>query len=172
MVARTDPSSPDAAGAATRRLNIGGMPPAPTLLLLTALVAASAVGAASIYTIGGLRAALLDLGFSNRLVSFASVLLVLASGMIALPWLQTLWRWQEVRRAVARDDVVRARLARSDAVNRGWIAQGYIFAQFIAVLLCQFLLANNQAVAKTFFFVPLMVETFPLVLKAFWVNVE
>ena len=49
---------------------------------------------------------------------------------------------------------------------------GYIFAQFIAVLFAQFLLANNQAVAKTFFFVPLMVETFPLVLKAFWINVE
>ncbi len=36
----------------------------------------------------------------------------------------------------------------------------------------QFLLANDQAVTKTFFLVPLIVKTFPLVLAAFWVNIK
>ena len=40
------------------------------------------------------------------------------------------------------------------------------------MLAAQFLLANNEAVAKTFFLVPLIVETFPLVAKAFWINIE
>ncbi|MFS2048022.1 amino acid ABC transporter permease [Variovorax sp. CT11-76] len=55
---------------------------------------------------------------------------------------------------------------------QSWVALGHTLAQFIVVLGFQFLLANNQAVAKTFFLVPLIVKTFPLVLDAFWVNVK
>jgi polar amino acid transport system permease protein len=157
---------------AARRLNIGGMPSAPTVLTLAALAVAGLVEAASLYTIDALRTALLHGGFAGWLVSAVSLLLALASVVIALPLIQAFLRWRDVRRAIARGDVAAARVARSDALNQGWIAMGYVFAQFIAVLAAQFLLANNQAVAKTFFFVPLMVETFPLVLKAFWINVE
>ena len=159
---------------AARRLNIGGMPSPPTALLLAALVLAAAVTAASLYTIAVLRQALLQGGFANSLVSGLSVLLALAAFLIVLPLARTFASWRDVRCAVARNDVVAARGARSQALGRGWIAIGYVFAQFgcRAVALAQFLLANNQAVAKTFFLVPLMAETFPLVLKAFWVNVE
>jgi len=155
-----------------RRLNIGGMPAAPNALALAALVMVAVIEAASLYTIAGLRAALLQTGFANWLVSALAVLLALASILIALPLTRVFTRWREVRRAVARNDVVAARVARSEAQSRAWVAMGYAFGQFVAVLAVQFLLANNQAVAKTFFFVPLMVESFPLVLRAFWVNVE
>lgn len=155
-----------------RRLNIGGMPSAPTALLLSALLLAALVEAASLYTIGALRQALLHNGFADVLVSGLSVPLVLASFLIALPLARAFARWLDVRRAIQSNDVVAARGARSEAQGRGWIALGYGFAQFVIVLLAQFLLANNQAVAKTFFFAPLMVESFPLVLRAFWVNVE
>lgn len=40
------------------------------------------------------------------------------------------------------------------------------------IVALQFLLINHEAVAKTFFQVPLMVKTFPLVLSAFWMNVK
>jgi polar amino acid transport system permease protein len=170
----TNPASNDIAGApgAARRLNIGGMPCPPTALLFSALVLVTIVEAASLYTIAVLRNALLQSGVAGWLVSALSGFLILASVLIALPLARTFLRWRDVRRAVARNDVVAARSARSEARSRGWVVMGYVFAQFIAVLLAQFLLANNQAVAKTFFFVPLMVETFPLVLKAFWINVE
>ena len=162
----TDPSGP------ARRLNIGGMPSAPTALLFTAFAMVVLVEAASFYTIGAMRGALLRGGFANWLVSATAGLLVLASVVIALPLIRAFIRWRQVHRAVADNDVVAARATRSEARNQAWIAIGYGFAQFIAVLACQFLLANDQAVTKTFFFVPLMTETFPLVLKAFWINVE
>ena len=155
-----------------RRLNIGGMPAAPTGLLLAACVLVVLVAAASLYTIAVMRDALLHGGFANWWASAASVLLALASILIVLPLIRTIVRWRDVRRAVAHGDLVAARVTRSDAHNQGWITIGYAFAQFIVALACQFLLANDQAVAKTFFFVPLMAETFPLVLKAFWVNIE
>lgn len=161
----------DASGSA-RRLNIGGMPSAPTMLLLTALALAILVEAASLYTIAVMRAALLQGGFANWFASAASVLLALISVLIALPLIRAFLGWRDVRRAVARGDVVAARVTASGARNQGWITIGYGFAQILAVLAGQFLLANNQAVTKTFFFVPLMAETFPLVLRAFWINVE
>jgi polar amino acid transport system permease protein len=157
---------------AARRLNIGGMPSAPTALLLFAFILAAAVEAGSLYTINVVRHALLQASVGAGLASGVAVLLALASLLIALPLLSTFARWREVRHAIQRGDIAAARVARSKAQARGWIAIGAVFALFVIVLLAQFLLANNQAVAKTFFFVPLMAETFPLVLKAFWINVE
>ena len=148
------------------------MPSAPTALLFAALVMVILVEAGSLYTINAMWAALLRSGFSSWFVSAASALLALASVLIALPLVRAFVGWRDVRRAVARGDVVAARVTGSGARNQGWIAIGYAFAQFTLVLACQFLLANNQAVAKTFFLVPLMAQTFPLVLKAFWINVE
>ncbi len=167
-------ASPEVADARepARQLNIGGMPSAPTLLLVAAFVIGILVAAASLYTISVMRAALLQGGFSSGLVSAASLLLALASVLLALPLFRAFRGWRDVRRAVAGGDVVAARVSRSDARNQCWIAIGYGFAQFMIVLVFQFLLANNQAVAKTFFFVPLMAQTFPLVLKAFWINIE
>ena len=164
--------APSAGTGPARRLDIGRMPAAPTALLLSALVMVIAVEAGSLYTIGAIRKALLGGGFAGWWVSATFVLLTLMSTMIALPLIRAFNRWRDVRRAIARNDIVAARVARSEAHDRSWIAIGYTFAQFIVVLAVQFLLANNQAVAKTFFYVPLIVETFPLVLKAFWVNIE
>ena len=155
-----------------RRLNIGGMPAAPTVLLLTGLAIVAMVAAGSLFTIAAARAALLGNGFAGWWVSAASGLLALASIVVALPLLRAFLSWREVRRAIACNDIVAARVARSEARSQSWIAIGYAFAQFAVLLACQFLLANDQAVTKTFFFVPLMVESFPLVLKAFWINIE
>jgi polar amino acid transport system permease protein len=156
----------------TRRLNIGGMPAAPTGLLLGAFGAVALVEALSFTTIIVLRRALLQAGIAGWVVWAAFAILALASVAILLPLVQTFLGWRDVRRAIGRHDVVAARVTRSSARDRGWITIGYAAAQFLIVLLCQFLLANNQAVAKTFFFLPLMAETFPLMLKAFWINVE
>src|SRR5262249_1614473 len=92
-----------------------------------------------------------------------------ASVAILLPLFRTFLSWRDARRAVGRNA---ARVMRAQARDQSWVTIGYASAQFLIVLLCQFLLANNQAVAKTFFFLPLMAETFPVMLKAFWINVE
>ncbi|AOB33685.1 polar amino acid ABC transporter permease [Bordetella sp. H567] len=148
------------------------MPSMPTALFLCALAAVALTIASSWYTIGALRAVLLANKLDGVWVPAGMVVLGLASAWIALPLYRTFKRCREVRAAAARSDIVAARVARSQARVQGWIVLGYTLTQFICVLALQFLLANNQAVAKTFFFVPLIVNTFPLVLQAFWINVK
>lgn len=168
----TDRAPEDGTPAAARRMTTGGMPPPPTTLVLAALVIAGAIAAGSLYTIAVMRGALLQGGYAGWWVTPACLLLAPASFLIALPLLRAFLRWRDARRAIARNDIVAARVMGSEARNQAWIAIGYACAQLVAVLAAQFLLANNQAVAKTFFFAPLIVETFPLVLKAFWINIE
>ena len=156
----------------TRRLNIGGMPSAPTGLLLAASGVVILVEAGSFATIAMVREALRQAGWAGWEMLALSAFLVLASVLILLPLIRAFRKWRDVRHAIVRKDIVAARMTRSDTREQSWIAIGYAFAQFIILLACQFLLANDQAVAKTFFFVPLMAETFPLMLKAFWINVE
>jgi polar amino acid transport system permease protein len=165
---------PGAAGAAgrERRLDIGGMPSMPTALFLVALVAVAVTIASSWHTIDALRAVLLGTRLDGWWVPAGAAILGLASAWIALPLYRTFKRCREVRAAAARQDIVAARVARSQARVLSWIVLGYTLSQFICVLGVQFLLANNQAVAKTFFLVPLIVNTFPLVLQAFWINVK
>lgn len=153
-------------------MNIGGMPSAPTGLWLAALLMVTLVVAGSWYTILALRDILIDTGFPGLWVDVGAVLLAVASAVVLLLLIRGFRRCNDVRRAAARKDLVAARVARSAARDQCWIAIGYAIAQFIVVLACQFLLANDQAVAKTFFFAPLIVKTFPLVLAAFWVNIK
>lgn len=155
-----------------RRLNIGGMPAAPTLLWLSALALVLLVVAASWHTLLAGRTALISSGFGAPWLDVAAALLALASLIVVLPLVRGFNRCSAVRHAAAQNNLVAARVARSQALDQCWIALGYAMAQLIVVLCLQFLLANNSAVAKTFFLVPLMFKTFPLVLKAFWLNVK
>jgi polar amino acid transport system permease protein len=155
-----------------RRLDIGGMPSMPTALFLSALAGVAVTIASSWYTIAALRQALLGNNFNGWWLPAGVALLALASAWIALPLYRAFKSCSEVRAAARRGDIVAARVARSQARVQSWICLGYALSQFICVLVLQFLLANNQEVAKTFFFVPLIVKTFPLVLRAFWINVK
>ena len=155
-----------------RRLNIGGMPSAPTALLITAFAVAALVGAASFTTLGVMRDALLQNGFAGWFVFATIALAALVSALIAVPLVRAFIQWTHARRAAADKDVTRARVMGSGARNQSWITIGYSFALFLTVLAGQFLLANDQAVTKTFFLVPLMIETAPMVIKAFRINVE
>ena len=164
--------TPDRNAGDARRLNIGGMPTPPTALLSIACVIVIAVAYASLVTIRVMRGALLRGGYANGWVTPLAIALAILSVLIALPLIRAGRRWLQVRGAVASGDIVTARVTRSEARALGFIAIGYASAQAILVLVAQFLLANHEAVAKTFFFAPLIVETFPLVAKAFWINIE
>lgn len=155
-----------------RRLNIGGMPSAPSAHLLIAAFIVIVTIASSWLTLVSARAALAGVEVEGLWVDVAAVALAAASLFIVRPLLRTLGHCQDVRAAAARDDISAARVARSAAKDQAWTAIGFSMGQLIIVLLFQFLLANDQAVAKTFFLVPLIVNTFPLVLKAFWVNIK
>ena len=155
-----------------RRLNIGGMPKVPLMLFLFALAGVILVVAASWYTLQSLREALRGSAWDGWWITAGAGVLALASLAVVRPLWRAFQRCRGVRAAALRMDIVAARIERSDACVQSWIALGHTLAQFLVVLGFQFLLANNQAVAKTFFLVPLIVKTFPLVLDAFWVNVK
>jgi polar amino acid transport system permease protein len=155
-----------------RRLNVGGLPSAPTALFLLALVTVTLVVADSWYTIALTHSALRGSPLISSLVLAISALLALASILVTIPVIRAFRQWRDAHRALTRKDIAEARLARSGACEQSWVAMGYALAQLIIVGAFQFLLANHQAVAKTFFFVPLIVGTFALVLDAFWLNIE
>lgn len=155
-----------------RRLNIGGMPSSPFTLFLVALIGAAVAIASSAYTIGALREGLLESQLGGWWVPVGTVLLGLASLIVLVPLSRAYARWRAFSEAAARNDIVAARVARAEADVQSWITLGYTLAQLIVVLALQFVLANQLAVAKTFFFLPLIIKTFPLVLDAFWVNVQ
>jgi len=157
---------------AKRRLSIGGMPSVPLGLLLSALAGVIIAILSGGVTIRALREALLANGHDGGWLTAGTALLALAAIAVLLPLVNAFRRCRAVRTAARRGDVVAARIARAEAGTYSWIALGYTLAQLIVVLVVQFLLANNQTVAKTFFFVPLIVKTFPLVLDAFWINVK
>ncbi len=155
-----------------RRLKVGGMPSVPVALFCSALAGVVIAIAASWHTIRMVRSGLLGSEWDGWWVPAGAMCLGIASVLVAWPLLRAFNRCRAVRIAAQRSDIVAARIARSEACVQSWIALGYTLAQLIIVLLLQFLLANNHAVAKTFFLVPLIVKTFPLVLDAFWVNVK
>ncbi|VVD90596.1 amino acid ABC transporter permease [Pandoraea fibrosis] len=155
-----------------RRLSIGGMPSAPVVLCLCALLGAAIAIASSVYTIAALREGLLANQLDGWWLPAGAGLLGLASLAVLVPLARAFRHWREFGRATACRDIVAARVARAEASVQCWITLGYTLAQVLVVLALQFVLANDLAVAKTFFFVPLIVKTFPLVLDAFWVNVK
>ncbi|CAG4895038.1 amino acid ABC transporter permease [Paraburkholderia gardini] len=155
-----------------RRLKMGGIPCVPVSLLLASVLAVSVVVAGSGYTIAVLRTFFLSIQFDGASTNAITVFLALLSIVIVLPLVRAL-RWSSgIRAAAARQDLVQARVARSAARDQCFITLGYALAQLVMIFVFQFLLVNHQAVARTFFQVPLMVKTFPLVLSAFWMNVK
>ena len=74
--------------------------------------------------------------------------------------------------AAAAADVAEARVRRAQADTAAAYAVGVAAAVLILDLAALFLIANNIAVGRTFFFWPLMASSFSLILGAFWINVK
>lgn len=139
---------------------------------MAALVIVAATVAASLYTIFALKTGLRGTEFDGTWVDIGAVVLAGVSLLVLLPLIKAFAHCSEASAAGRQKDMVAARTSRSAALTRIWITLSYTLAQIIVVVGFQFLLANNYAVAKTFFLVPLIVKTFPVVLSAFWVNVK
>lgn len=139
---------------------------------MVAVIVVAATIAASLYTIDALRTGLRGTEFDGGWLDIAAVLLAVVSVLLLVPLIRAFAHCSQTGVAAREQNIVAARTARSGAVTQIWIVLGYALAQIIVVLAFQFLLANNYAVAKTFFLVPLIVKTFPVVLNAFWVNVK
>jgi len=135
------------------------------------LIVSAAVTAAAWLALLDVRSVLSALHRRGAFVDAALAAAALAATLITLPAAQALRSTWRARRALAGGDLIGARVAMAGARGSGWIALGYSAAQLIVVLAIWFFIANDLAVSRTFLMLPLIVSSFPLVLKAFWMNV-
>jgi polar amino acid transport system permease protein len=160
------------ASAGERHFRAGTPPNTSRLLTHVALLVCAAVVVVSWLTLLDVRAALS--ATSQGAGTVANVLLA-ASAWVAIlimyPAVQGLRTTQQARRALAAGDLIAARVAMAESRTWSWTTLGYSTAQVLVVLALLFLIANNLAVSRTFFMLPLIVSSFGLVLKAFWINV-
>jgi polar amino acid transport system permease protein len=165
-------SANESSPAGERRFRAGTPPNTSKILAYTALLVCAAVVLASWLTLLGVRAAL---AAPQQSVGTVANVLLAASALVAMlimyPAVQGLRKARQARRALAAADLIAARVAMAESRTASWIGLGYSTAQALAVLAILFLIANDLAVSRTFFMLPLIVSSFSLVLKAFWINV-
>jgi polar amino acid transport system permease protein len=150
-----------------------GTPPTTSRFMTTmALLVGAAVVVVSWLTLLDVRA---TLSATAQGVGTVANVLLAASATIAIfimyPAVQGLRTTQQARRALAAGDLIGARVAMAESRTWSWTTLGYSTAQVLVVLAMLFLIANDLAVSRTFFMLPLIVSSFGLVLKAFWINV-
>jgi polar amino acid transport system permease protein len=165
-------STNESSSAGERRFRAGTPPNTSKFMAYVALLVCAAVVVVSWLTLLDVRAALS--ATSQGVGTVANVLLA-ASALVAIlimyPAVQGLRTTVQARRALAAADLIAARVAMAESRTWSWTTLGYSTAQVLVVLAVLFLIANNLAVSRTFFMIPLIVSSFGLVLKAFWINV-
>src|SRR5579883_1118076 len=145
-----------AGSAAGRRFGAAAPPKDATGLAVAALAAAALVMAASWAMLLDLHAALITLESGGAAVDAVLVLLGLAAGLPLASALRGLRLAGRAKGALSDADLVAARVAAAGARNLAWTSFGYVGAQALLVVLVEFLIANNLAVSRTFFFLPLI----------------
>jgi polar amino acid transport system permease protein len=165
-------SANETSPAGERHFRAGTPPNTSRIMTYTALLVCAAVVVAGWLTLREVRAAL---SATPQGVGTVANVLLAASALVAIlilyPAVQGLRTTQQARRALAAGDLIAARVAMAESRTWSWIALGYSTAQVLVVLAMLFLIANDLAVSRTFFMLPLIVSSFGLVLKAFWINV-
>jgi polar amino acid transport system permease protein len=165
-------SSPDAPRPPDeRRFRVGAPPKGVTHLAVASLVFAGLVVAASWVTLVNLDAALVTLGQGGDIASAVLVLLAVAACYPMWPAWRCVRDARGAGAALARGEMIEARVRMAAARNLAWIAYGIAAAQALLLLGIEFLIANNLAVSRTFFLLPLIASSFWLILRAFWINV-
>lgn len=107
-------------------------------------------------------------------VGIAAVLwgLVVLAVLAGSPLVQGLRERARGAAAQAAGDETAARAARHRARQSGWIAAGFALPILLIMLFAQFLAANDNAVQRTFFDLPFMMQSFGDIAVGFWQNVQ
>lgn len=144
-----------------------GLPPRADGLSISALLFAMLCVIAAVSTAGLVREAL------KALEVYASVweaVFIAVTGLTALlfwPAMKSLQFSHRARASLAGNDVVEARINSAAAREQGWLTIGWGAFALIALAFVAFVLMNNVAVGKTFFFLPLMQEKWWIVTYKF-----
>ena len=116
------------------------------------------------------RIALRGLDFYGLAWELLFGIVVLLACLTFIPALKALRKSTVASAAFARNDLVVMRIATSEARDSAWLTFGWgSFGLVVLAFIC-FVLTNDAAVGKTFFFLPLMREKWWLVTKSFLLN--
>ena len=154
-----------------RQWRAASRPTDATSWALTAIGVAGFSVAAAWGTLHGVRSALASLKQGGPLADALILICGLIATCLLIPALRSLQIAGRAKTALAAGDVTAARVAGAAARGLAWYSFGFAGALILILMVVQFFIANDLAVSRTFFLLPLIVSTFTLVLKAFWTNV-
>jgi polar amino acid transport system permease protein len=135
-------------------------------LLFAALCVLTAFGATIL-----VRSALVHLGVYSGAWEIPLIGTIVVSAILLWPSLRAMSLSRKAQRFQAAGDVVHARIDTAAAKDSAVLTFGWGVFLLIAMGTVCFVLMNEASVGSTFFFLPLMLQKWPLVLKAFWNNV-
>ena len=158
-------------GARDQRWRAPSLPKDPTALSTVALALALAVVAATWWVAGAVRAALAEAQMTSTVVDAALLIFSIATFLLLLPALSGVRSARRAWAARLSSNIVEARVESASAQTWCWFTFGYAATIIVVLVAALFILANDAAVGRTFFYLPLMGDSFWLVLKAFWLNV-
>jgi polar amino acid transport system permease protein len=140
-------------------------------LALASLAAAIITSFYALWTGNLVRAAAISESSYGPWLEAAIWLVVLGALALFFPAARSLSSWQSKNRALVSSDIVDARICAAAAINWAFIALGYAAAGILALAFVNFVFANDMAVGRTFFYLPLIAEKYHLVVYAFWNNI-
>jgi polar amino acid transport system permease protein len=135
-------------------------------LLFAALCVLTAFGATAL-----VRGALVHLNAYSGAWEIPLVAAIAVSALLFWPALRAMNLSRKARGLIASGDAVHARIDTAAAKESAVLTFGWGAFLLIALGIVCFILMNDASVGSTFFFLPLMLAKYPLVLKAFWNNV-
>lgn len=157
---------------AERRFHAGGPPRDPTRFALAAVAAGAFAALASFVTLIDLRDALASLEIGGIAIDASLVALAIVAITVTLvPAVKGLARARRSLRSLDAGDLIAARVQAAASRNSSSIALGLVASQILILLLILFLIANDLAVSRTFFYLPQIRDSLPLILRAFGINI-
>jgi polar amino acid transport system permease protein len=134
--------------------------------LFAALCVLAAFGATTL-----VRSALVHLKVYSGAWEIPLIATIAVAAVLFWPSLRAMNLSRKARRFLDSGDVVHARIDTAAAKDSAVLTFGWGTFLLIAMGTVCFVLMNDASVGSTFFFLPLMLQKWPLVLKAFWNNV-
>jgi polar amino acid transport system permease protein len=164
-------SGPGLGSPTGRRFHAGAPPKDATSWATSSLLVGMLIIGLGWQTLGRVRVALQTLGVDSHAYDILLVLLGLAFLGLLVPAGRSLTAARIAKTALAQDDLVGGRVAMARSRSLAWTTFGYAGALALLLTVAQFMVANDLAVSRTFFRLPLIISSFGLVLDAFWTNV-
>lgn len=157
---------------AERHFHAGGPPRNPTRLALAATAAGALAVLASFATLLDLRGALASIDVAGLPIDGCLLGLgALATAGPLAPALKGLKRASRSLQHLRAGDLIAARVEAAESRNASSIALGLVASQILILLAILFLIANDLAVSRTFFYLPQIRDSLPLILRAFGINI-